>query len=167
MDLTKDQKRLLLVRTTRCLQSFICYLPRPTCTNQNANAETETKPISIGERVAIELARRYGLSTEPPPLIDSDLHHDNDDLFEFKPVSCDEVRKLLATMPSNKAPGYDKVPMSAIKDCLEHILPVITKLINNSFNQSVFPKAWKKGEVVPLLKEGDHEVPNNNRIQGG
>ena len=103
------------------------------------------------------------MSTEPPPLIDTGLHHDNDNLFEFKPVSCDEVRKMIATMPSNKAPRYDKVPMSVIKDCLEHILPVITKLLNNSFNQSVFPKAWKKGEVVPLLKEGDHEVPNNNR----
>ena len=78
-------------------------------------------------------------------------------------MSCDEVRKMIATVPSNKAPGYGKVPMSVIKDCLEHILPVITKLVNNSFNQSVFPKAWKKGEVVPLLKEGGHEVPNNNR----
>ena len=62
----------------------------------------------------------------------------------------------MKSAPSNKAPGYDKVPMSVIKDCLEHILPVITKLFNNSFNQSVFPKAWKKGEVVPLQKEGDH-----------
>ena len=27
---------------------------------------------------------------------------------------------------------------------------------------TVFPTAWKKAEVIPLVKEGDHEIPNNN-----
>ena len=31
------------------------------------------------------------------------------------------------------------------------------------FLSSVFPRAWKKGEVVPHPKEGNHEVVNNNR----
>ena len=49
-----------------------------------------------------------------------------------------------------------------LKDCLEHILPTLTDLINHSFSCSVFPLAWKKGEVVPHSKEGDHEVASNN-----
>ena len=28
---------------------------------------------------------------------------------------------------------------------------------------SVFPSAWKESVVIPILKEGDHEVANNNR----
>ena len=63
-------------------------------------------------------------------------------------------------LPSNKAPGYDKLPVSVIKYCLECILPTI---INYSFTFSIFPRACKKGEVVPHLKDWDHEVPNNNR----
>ncbi|CAB3994028.1 Hypothetical predicted protein [Paramuricea clavata] len=47
-----------------------------------------------------------------------------------------------------------------VQDC---ILPVITNMINRSLQTSVFPSAWKISEVIPLLKEGDHEVANNNR----
>lgn len=50
-----------------------------------------------------------------------------------------------------------------LKDCLSHILNTITGLINCSLASSVFPLAWKKAEVIPHLKEGDHEVANNNR----
>ena len=66
-------------------------------------------------------------------------------------------------MPSNKAPGYDRVPLMVIKDCLPSILPMLTELINSSLTNSTFPKAWTRAEVVPHLKEGDHGVPNNNR----
>lgn len=65
-------------------------------------------------------------------------------------------------LTSNKTPGYDKVSVSVIKDGLEHILPTITSIINHSFTFSIFPRTWKKGEMVPHLKDGDHEVPNNN-----
>ena len=66
-------------------------------------------------------------------------------------------------IPNNKALGYDKVSVSVIKDCLPHILPIITSMINLSLESSIFPRAWKKAEVVPHLKEGDHKRPDNNR----
>ena len=88
------------------------------------------------------------------------MHTDND-LFEFHPVSYIEVQKVIMAFPSNKVPGYDKVPISLIKDCLEHILLTKSGIINHSFTHSIFPCAWKKGEVFPHLKDGDHEVPNN------
>ena len=53
--------------------------------------------------------------------------------------------------------------MSVIKDALPVILPVLTELINRSLLTSVFPSAWKESVVIPILKEGDHEVANNNR----
>lgn len=39
-----------------------------------------------------------------------------------------EVRKLIMALPSSKASGYDEVPVSVIKDYLEHTLPTITGL---------------------------------------
>ena len=56
--------------------------------------------------------------------------------------------------PSDKAPGYDKVPMSIIKDALLSILPIVTDIVNCSLLTSVFPTAWKISEVIPLPKEG-------------
>lgn len=60
------------------------------------------------------------------------------DLFEFKPVSCVEVQKVIMAMPTNKAPGYDRVPISVVKDYLEHILPTLSGIINHSFSSSTF-----------------------------
>ena len=64
---------------------------------------------------------------------------------------------------SSKAPGLDKVTMSVIKDALPCILPVLTDIVNRSLLSSVFPVAWKISEAIPLPKDGDHEIPNNNR----
>ncbi len=64
---------------------------------------------------------------------------------------------------SNKAPGLDKVPMSVIKDALPCILPALTDIINCSLLTSEYPTLWKTAEVVPLLKDGDHEIADNNR----
>ena len=66
-------------------------------------------------------------------------------------------------MPSNKSPGPDKISMRIIKDCLPVILGPLTDIINNSFTTSAFPESWKITEIIPLLKEGDHEVAANNR----
>lgn len=53
--------------------------------------------------------------------------------------------------------------MSVIKDALPCILPILTLVVNRSLLQSVFPADWKTSEVVPLPKDGDHEIENNNR----
>ena len=68
----------------------------------------------------------------------------------------------MATTP-NKVPDFDKVLMSAVKDFPQHILPNITNMINSSFANFSFSRAWKRGKVVHYLKDGDHEVPNKNR----
>ena len=51
---------------------------------------------------------------------------------------------------------------SVLKDALLCILPILIVIVKRSLLTSVFPSAWKKSEVVPLLKEGDHKIANNN-----
>ena len=84
------------------------------------------------------------------------------DKFHFHAVSSSEVQRVVMSFPSDKAPGYDKIPMSVIKDALPCILPILTLIVNRSLLSSVFPAAWKISEVVPLPKDGDHELANNN-----
>ena len=83
--------------------------------------------------------------------------------FHFRRVSSAEVTKIIYLFPSNKAPGKDKLSMFIIKDALPVVLPYLTEIINRSLETSIFPTAWKESEVIPLLKEGSHEVANNNR----
>ena len=121
--------------------------------------------ISVGVNAAgksAELGRSLGLTVYLPSC-SNNSPKSGEGLFDFKPVSCSEVREVLTVMPSNKAPGYDRIPLFVIKDCLPYILPTLTRVINSSFACSEFPRAWKKSVIVPHPKDGGHEVPNNNR----
>ena len=40
---------------------------------------------------------------------------------------------------------------------------MLTDIINCSILTSSFPAKWKEAEVIPILKDGDHEVAANNR----
>ena len=52
--------------------------------------------------------------------------------------------------------------MQVLKDSLPIILPALTDIINCSLTTSIFPDAWKKSVLIPLQKEGDHEIASNN-----
>ena len=118
---------------------------------------------SMGVRAAetaAELAAEYNLPTLDPPTL-ADIP--KAEQFRLYPVTCYEIQKIVMSFSSNKAPGLDKVSMSVIKEALPCILPILTQIVNCSLLTTVFPTAWGKAEVMPLLKEGDHEIPNNNR----
>ena len=83
--------------------------------------------------------------------------------FYLKPVSSETVRRIILSLPSNKSPGPDKVSPRIIKDCLPVVLGPLTEIINCSIVTNTFPSAWKEAEVIPILKEGDHEQASNNR----
>ena len=88
--------------------------------------------------------------------------YSQEDQFSFRAVECKEVGKVIYSMPSGKAAGYDKITVRVLKHCLSSILPVLTSIINVSFATGTFPTNWKMAEVIPIPKQGDHEVPDNN-----
>ena len=67
-------------------------------------------------------------------------------------------------MPIKKDPGKDRVSMRIIKDCLPVILGPLTNIVNALMMSTDFPQSWKEAEVIPLIKEGDHEIPSNIRL---
>ena len=77
-------------------------------------------------------------------------------------MSCEDVRRIILSLPLNKSPGPDKVNARSLNS-MPVILGPLTVIINCSLSTSTFPTAWKRAEVIPLLKEGDHEVASDNR----
>ena len=54
--------------------------------------------------------------------------------------------------------------MQCLKDSLLITLPFfITSIVNASLLASTFPEFWKTAEITPIPKQGNHELPNNNR----
>ena len=75
-----------------------------------------------------------------------------------------DIEKIVKHVPSNKAPGNDKVSARMLKDSLSATLPVITNVINSSFASNCFAQAWKSADVIPNLKSGDQNEPENTHL---
>ena len=119
-------------------------------TSVRVKVAEESKKIAIAKNLTLVQPNEF-------------VFDNNTDEFCFYPVSSYEIRKIVNLFPSNKAPGMDKVSIAVIKDALPIILPTLTEIVNRSLLTAVFPLAWTKSEVIPILKEGDYEIPNDNR----
>ena len=119
---------------------------------------------SVGKNTAdasIRLAEENSITVEETPL--ETVYMPSQDLFSFRTVTSEEVRRVIASLPLNKSPGPDKINSRIFKDCLSVILGPLTHIINCSITSHTFPTAWKEAEVIPIVKDGDHEVASNNR----
>ena len=58
------------------------------------------------------------------------------DLFDFKRVSCEEMRRIISSLPLNKSPGPDKIHTRVYRDCLPVILGPLTEIINSSLESA-------------------------------
>ena len=65
----------------------------------------------------------------------------------FMPVTEDEVPKFISESPT-KSCSLDPIPTFLLKDCLDSLLPSITKLVNYSLIEGSFPNSFKKAVVT-------------------
>lgn len=84
--------------------------------------------------------------------------------FHFAHITTADLEECILKMPGNKSPGADKIPVKILKDCLAaNISMPLTNIINQSFETCTFPENGNLAEVIPHVKEGDHELAGNNR----
>ena len=73
-------------------------------------------------------------------------------LTEFEPASEKEVKKIIMDTAS-KSCMLDPMPTSLLKDCLDALLPFITKIVNISLSTNIMPVNLKEAIITPLLKK--------------
>ena len=117
-----------------------------------------TNSLNTADKVKL-LAKEHKYNLSEPSF--TPKRYPDEKCFSFEKVNSKQVQRIIEHMPSNKAPGIDKIPIRVIKDCLPAILQTITSFINSSFVSTTFPSIWKTAEVIPIPKEGDHELANN------
>ena len=72
---------------------------------------------------------------------------------DFTVVSQDTIRELTHKL-ALKSCNLDPLPASLMKpDCLDLLLPTITKIVNISLSSGVMPEALKVAELLPALKK--------------
>ena len=71
---------------------------------------------------------------------------------------------LLILLNQNKCPGPLKFSNHFLKLLNSHISPLISSLINRSFDESLMPECLKIGKQTPVSKGGDIILSNYRPI---
>ena len=64
---------------------------------------------------------------------------------------------------NNSSAGYDEMPASILKKCIDEYITPITYLVNLSIRQGTFPNELKLAKVIPIFKSCDEQLINNYR----
>ena len=72
--------------------------------------------------------------------------------FSFKPVTEQQMAKIVTGLRCSKATGVDHIDVASLKLIAEEIAPCLAHITNLSVASNTFPKSFKYAKVVPLLK---------------
>ena len=89
-------------------------------------------------------------------------------LFKFDDASPDDIAKVIKNSPT-KSCLLDPWPTFLVKDCLDILLPSITKLVNCSLLEGAVPDGFKSAVVTPLIKKSSlskDELKNYRPVSG-
>ena len=79
------------------------------------------------------------------------------------PTTVEKVQQVLKRIPTNKAPGYDGIPVKALIYGAPELLGPLTRLINRTIETEQIPRGLKHAEVTPIFKAGDRLNPKDYR----
>ena len=78
-------------------------------------------------------------------------------------ISLDKNSIAIAKLKPNKSCGDDYILNEIFIKCKSVLLPLLHIMFSNIFECAYFPDSWSKAFIVPLLKKGDKNNPNNSR----
>ena len=85
-------------------------------------------------------------------------------MSNFKPVSEDELRKLIMSSNS-KSCNLDPIPTQLLKACIDALLPTISDIVNKSIASAIVPNQFKVATVTPLLKKKSLDPENHKNYR--
>ena len=85
------------------------------------------------------------------------LPFDPPTLTVFIQVTQEEIGKIINKSPT-KSCLLDPLPTFLTKECIDILLPSITKLVNFSLQEGLVPDWFKKAVVTPLIRKASLPV---------
>ena len=83
--------------------------------------------------------------------------------FEFVPETVSSISKIFDQIKIDTATGTDEIPAKLLKDAKVVLVPIVTLLINLSYETYTFPNCLKHARIKPLYKSEDINEPKNYR----
>ena len=90
------------------------------------------------------------------------LQTSNDSVFMYPTIE-QEVLKIVRNLPSKRSSGHDNISNVLLKELIDILVPILTKIFNQSLETGEFPDVMKLADIVPLFKGKEHYLTNNYR----
>ena len=76
----------------------------------------------------------------------------------FVGFSHDKIVKVIQNLNPNKAHRHDNISIRMVKVWSPSIYKPLEIIFNQCLETNVFPSEWKKGNIVPIHKNGDKQM---------
>ena len=73
--------------------------------------------------------------------------------FHFQRISSNELKKEILNLNNKKATREGDIPVNLLEESIDTYLPVLTEIINSSFEQNEFPNELKLADIIPLIRK--------------
>lgn len=117
--------------------------------------------IGIGQNLAEAIIKRVGQL--PNSYTATRTQYINHSSFVLLDTDPPEVNRIIMSLDSESAPGWDGINTKFIKLAKDFLIPLITNLANLCFQAGTFPKVFKRSIVTPVHKGGDKGDLHNYR----
>ena len=77
-------------------------------------------------------------------------------------IKTHEISTIISAI-ANSASGYDELPASILKQCIETYIEPLTYLINMSIAQGIFPDPLKIARMISIFKGENEQLVQNYR----
>ena len=145
---SSDQRKLFNVTKSLLCDTYTASFPRI----DNVRLANDFGNFFAQKIEDINASLANSSTSSVPSLPATDITCLKERFTGFKTLSQEQVR-LLISKAAGKSCQLDPIPNPIVLKLLDVLLPVITKLINLSFDTSRFAEAWKEALVLPSLKK--------------
>ena len=83
--------------------------------------------------------------------------------FSINTVSEKTVRRHIRRLKNTKSYGHDEIPTEVLKKAGDFLVIPLTRIINTSIRDAVYPDIWKLAKIIPIHKRSERTNVENYR----
>lgn len=113
----------------------------------------------------VNISSKLNCNVYPPQINKLNMikYTQNKAQFVLYPTNEGEIIKAIKSLKNKKSQDIHGLSNILVKSCYKNILHPLKLIINQSFNQGIFPDRLKIAKVQPIYKKGDRDKLENYR----